>query len=339
MVLNTAAGAEAIRDVFIFVEDDCELSIEPVSSRSRAMRRWNARRLPGRRDPTPRGPKRLGGRLEYSRVGRKAGSAGQPGGRTGDRAGAPERGLPPAREDADILEISEAVDRLTAELRENSMSIRMLPLRNTFERFRRLVHDLGIELHKEVELAIEGADTELDKTVIDQLNDPLVHLIRNSMDHGIETPEARRAAGKPPTGDHSSLRPALRRQRADPRSATTGAVWTRSAVRARAIEQGLIDGIGAALGGRDLLADPGARVSPPRARSPTYPGRGVGMDVVRRSVEALRGTIEISSRPGAGADRNAAASADAGHYRRAAGARRRRRISCCRWPTAWNASS
>ena len=78
------------------------------------------------------------------------------------------------------------------------MSIRMLPLRTTFERFRRLVHDLGSELHKEVELTIEGADTELDKTVIDQLNDPLVHLIRNSMDHGIETPEARRAAGKLP---------------------------------------------------------------------------------------------------------------------------------------------
>jgi two-component system chemotaxis sensor kinase CheA len=90
------------------------------------------------------------------------------------------------------------VERLTAELRENSMSIRMLPLRTTFERFRRLVHDLGIELEKDVELAIEGADTELDKTVIDQLNDPLVHLIRNSMDHGVETPRARIAAGKAP---------------------------------------------------------------------------------------------------------------------------------------------
>ena len=72
----------------------------------------------------------------------------------------------------------------------------MLPLRTTFERFRRLVHDLGIELHKDVQLTIEGADTELDKTVIDQLNDPLVHLIRNSMDHGIETPDVRLGAGK-----------------------------------------------------------------------------------------------------------------------------------------------
>ena len=91
--------------------------------------------------------------------------------------------------------MSEEVERLTSALRENSMSIRMLPIRATFERFRRLVHDLARDLHKEVELTIEGADTELDKTVIDQLNDPLMHLIRNSMDHGIETPEARVAAG------------------------------------------------------------------------------------------------------------------------------------------------
>ena len=140
----------------------------------------------------------------------------------------------------DILDISEAVDRLTAELRENSMSIRMLPLSTTFERFRRLVHDLGIELHKEVELTIEGADTELDKTVIDQLNDPLVHLIRNSMDHGIETPEARRAAGKPPTGTihlsalHSGAHVLIR-------VSDDGRGLDVEAVRARAIEQGLID--------------------------------------------------------------------------------------------------
>ena len=85
--------------------------------------------------------------------------------------------------------MSEEIERLTSALRENSMSIRMLPIRATFERFRRLVHDLARDLHKEVELTIEGADTELDKTVIDQLNDPLMHLIRNSMDHGIEPPE------------------------------------------------------------------------------------------------------------------------------------------------------
>ena len=94
------------------------------------------------------------------------------------------------REDPDVVAVSEEIERLTSALRENSMSIRMLPIRGTFERFRRLVHDLARDLHKDVELAIEGADTELDKTVIDQLNDPLMHLIRNSMDHGIEPPES-----------------------------------------------------------------------------------------------------------------------------------------------------
>ena len=135
----------------------------------------------------------------------------------------------------------------------------MLPLKTTFERFRRLVHDLGIELDKDVELAIEGAETELDKTVIDQLNDPLVHLIRNSMDHGIETPEGRRAAGKPPTRHHSAFRAALRRPRADPGERRRRGLDV-EAVRARAIEQGLIDAGRAAFRSRDLLVDPGARL-------------------------------------------------------------------------------
>ena len=106
-------------------------------------------------------------------------------------------------EDRDLKSVAEEIEGLTAELRENSMSMRTQPLRSTFERFKRLVYDLGRTLHKEVELTFEGGDTELDKTVIDQLNDPLMHLIRNSMDHGIELPDVRRAAGKQPSGDHS----------------------------------------------------------------------------------------------------------------------------------------
>ena len=100
-------------------------------------------------------------------------------------------------DDPEIAAVSEEIERLTSSLRENSMNIRMLPIRATFEKFRRLVHDLARDLGKEVELTIEGAETELDKTVIERLNDPLVHLIRNSMDHGIEAPELRAAQGKP----------------------------------------------------------------------------------------------------------------------------------------------
>ena len=104
-------------------------------------------------------------------------------------------------EDSDVLAVAEEIERLTSALRENSMTLRMLPIRATFEHFRRLVHDLARDLGKNVELTIEGAETELDKTVIDQLGDPLMHLIRNSMDHGIESPEQRAAAGKKAAGD------------------------------------------------------------------------------------------------------------------------------------------
>ena len=201
-------------------------------------------------------------------------------------------------DDAEIQEVAEAVERLTGELRENSMSIRMLPLKTTFERFRRLVHDLGIELDKDVELAIEGADTELDKTVIDQLNDPLVHLIRNSMDHGIETPARRQAAGKPARATiqlsalHSGANVLIR-------VTDDGRGLDVDAVRARALEQGLIDGA-ARLSEAEIFAlilAPGFST----AREVTdVSGRGVGMDVVRRNVEALHGSIEIQqpARPG-----------------------------------------
>ena len=96
-----------------------------------------------------------------------------------------------------FLSIAEEVERLTVALRDNTMSIRMLPIGTTFSKFKRLVRDLSAELGKEIELTTEGAETELDKTVIEKLSDPLVHLIRNCIDHGIEQPEVRVAAGKP----------------------------------------------------------------------------------------------------------------------------------------------
>ena len=101
------------------------------------------------------------------------------------------RSLAGSRVDADLLGISEEVERLTWDLRDQVLNIRMLPIGGTFTRFKRLVRDLGTELDKDVVLITEGGDTELDKTVIDQLNDPLVHLVRNSIGHGIESPEVR----------------------------------------------------------------------------------------------------------------------------------------------------
>jgi two-component system chemotaxis sensor kinase CheA len=287
MVLATTAEAEAIRDVFIFVEQDCELTIRP-----------DLRKQPS--DTTAAKDRSAAGsgvtpslRVSTEKLDRLVNLVGElvtVQARLSVVAG--------RRDDPDILAISEEIDRLSADLRDTSMRIRMLPLRTTFERFRRLVHDLGSELHKEAELIIEGADTELDKTVIDQLNDPLVHLIRNSMDHGIETPEARRTAGKAPAARihlsalHSGADVLIR-------VSDDGHGLDVAAVRARAVERGLIaaDAELSEPAILSLILSSGFST----ARQVTdVSGRGVGMDIVRRSVEAMRGTIEISSQPGAG---------------------------------------
>jgi two-component system chemotaxis sensor kinase CheA len=187
---------------------------------------------------------------------------------------------------------------LTTELRETSMGMRTLPLRSTFERFKRLVYDLSRSLHKEVELTCDGGDTELDKTVIDQLNDPLMHLIRNSMDHGIEAPEVRRAAGKRPTG---TIRLSARHAGAQVLVCVSddGKGIDREAVRARAIEKGLV-AADVRLSESEIFSFILAPGFSTAREVSNVSGRGVGMDVVRRNVEALRGSIEIASQPGAG---------------------------------------
>jgi two-component system chemotaxis sensor kinase CheA len=300
MVLTTAAAKEAIRDVFIFVEDECELSIEraleqvaetPQPETAAARKSVADGSGDGRGSSGPATASSI--RVPADKLDQLVNLVGElvtVQARLSEVAG--------RRDDADILDISEAVDRLTAALRENTMSIRMLPLKTTFERFRRLVHDLSADLHKEVDLTLEGADTALDKTVIDQLNDPLVHLIRNSMDHGIETPQARRAAGKSANGTiHLSARHSganVLIQVSD-----DGRGLDAEAIRARAIERGLIDEA-ARLSEAEifsLIMTPGFSM----AREVTeVSGRGVGMDVVRRSIDALRGSIDIASKPGEG---------------------------------------
>lgn len=197
-----------------------------------------------------------------------------------------------------LLSIAEEVERLTASLRDNAMNIRMLPIGTTFSKFKRLVRDLSSELGKEIEMVADGAETELDKTVIERLSDPLVHIIRNSIDHGIEPPAARVAAGKPKQGTihlsalHSGAHVLIRVQ-------DDGAGLDAAAVRSKAVEKGLIQA-DAELSEREMLElilAPGFST----AKNVTgVSGRGVGMDVVKRAIDALRGTIEISSEKGRG---------------------------------------
>ena len=144
------------------------------------------------------------------------------------------------RDDPEVSAVAEEVDRLASALRETSMNVRMMPIRGTFEKFRRLVHDLARDLGKNVELTIEGADTELDKTVIDQLGDPLMHLIRNSMDHGIGSPRDRIARGKPAK---ATIHLSARYSGASVLVSVSddGRGIDADAVRAHAIERGLIN--------------------------------------------------------------------------------------------------
>ncbi|OPY77463.1 MAG: Chemotaxis protein CheA [Syntrophorhabdus sp. PtaU1.Bin058] len=198
-----------------------------------------------------------------------------------------------------LTAVAEEVERLTGELRDNTLNIRMLPIGTTFGRFRRLVRDLSRELGKEIEMTTEGAETELDKTVIERLNDPLVHLIRNSIDHGIETPDERQAAGKPRKGTvhlsavHSGAH-VLIRIRDDGRG------LDREAIRAKAVEKGLIQH-NAEIPDKGLFAFIFHAGFSTAKTITSVSGRGVGMDVVKKAIDALKGSIEITSEKGTGA--------------------------------------
>ncbi len=307
MVLATAADRDTIRDVFIFVEDECELEIE--QDRANAAESPTAAAA-GEADRTAAGLEeqraRSAGRRTYDKPD-NASSLRVPAAKldqfvnlVGEMVTVQARlsELAGRRDDLEVSEVSEEIERLTSALRESSMDIRMMPIRGTFEKFRRLVHDLARDLGKEVELTIEGADTELDKTVIDQLGDPLMHLIRNSMDHGIESPAERVARGKPPA---AAIHLSARHSGASVliSVADDGRGIDADAVRERAIERGLV-APDAELSEAEIFAlilQPGFSTA---KQVTDVSGRGVGMDVVRQRVESLRGTIEVSSKPGTG---------------------------------------
>jgi two-component system chemotaxis sensor kinase CheA len=200
--------------------------------------------------------------------------------------------------DQQVRSVAEEIERLALELRDTTMGIRMVPIGSLFGRFRRVVHDLSRDLGKEVELLMEGEDTELDKTVIEQLNDPLVHLIRNSIDHGVEAPADRLARGKTAAGQillsarHAGTEVHIT-------IADDGRGLDRERIRARAIERGVIPP-DAVLSDSELFQViflPGFSTV---QEVTSLSGRGVGMDVVKRTIEALRGKIELSSAPGQG---------------------------------------
>ena len=193
---------------------------------------------------------------------------------------------------------AEEVERLTVELRDCALNMRMFPIGAIFGKFRRLVRDLSSELGKEVELVTEGAETELDKTVIERLNDPLMHLIRNSIDHGIQTPGEREHQGKPRTGT-VRLIAAHRGTSVIITVKDDGMGLDADIIRAKALEKGLISET-SELSEKEifsLIFLPGFSTA---EQVTDISGRGVGLDVVKREIDALGGTVQITSERGTG---------------------------------------
>lgn len=345
IIITTAKGKNAIKDVFIFVEDDCDLKIDVIDHHGRFNDETSYKKLgeilTSRGDITQEDlkdflekkpllgemlvnagvvpPEQVQSALveqqhvkevkEHRKQASSALSIRVPSEKLDhlvDLVGemvtvqARLRLTSDKKQDPELLSVSEEVERLTEELRDNTMSIRMVPIGSVFDKFRRLVRDLSHQLGKEVEMITTGSETELDKSVIERLNDPLVHLVRNSIDHGIEMPQERMKKNKPRQGllqisaAHSGANVLIRIK-------DDGAGIDPEVIKAKAIEKRLI-APDAQLGEQEiynLVFAPGFSTSKILS---DVSGRGVGMDVVRRNIEALRGSVEIESTKGSGTE-------------------------------------
>lgn len=200
--------------------------------------------------------------------------------------------------DAALSESMSSLTRLIEEVRDCALRLRMVQIGATFSRFQRVVREVSKELGKEINLVITGAETELDKSVVEKIGDPLVHLVRNAIDHGIEPAELRATKGKPAAGTvrlnayHDSGSIVIE-------VSDDGAGLDREQLERKALEQGLVHD-GQQLEDQEvynLIFEPGFSTA---GQVTNLSGRGVGMDVVKRNISALRGMIELDTRPGRG---------------------------------------
>ena len=306
-VLHTTAGEDAIHEVFMFVEDDAVLEIKARAqivslelSPSGNVADVVSSTLPsagGAANPEASVEKALAKestvRVPSSRLDRLVNLVGElVMNQSRLTQMSTQLGIP------EIVNPVQEIERLVAELRDDVLGIRMLPIGTLFSRFRRLVHDLSRELGKDVILVTAGEDTELDKSILDQLGEPLVHLLRNCIDHGIELPAERTLKGKPARGTirlnavHNGSTVVVRIE-------DDGGGINRARVRAKAIEKSLISS-DANLSDKEvlnLLMLPGFSTA---AAVTNISGRGVGMDVVKQQIDLLRGNVQISSEEGRG---------------------------------------
>lgn len=295
-----------IDDVFMFVRDGMELCIEPLQAET-------ARETPVTDDPdpaprrdlavnTPRAPEPTATREQKTGASLRvpAERLDELMDRVGELVIAQSRlaQIAGSGNDLHLKAVVEELERLSSGLRDTTMGIRMVPIGTLFSRFRRLVHDLASELGKDIDFITAGEETELDKTMIERLADPLVHLIRNCIDHGIEMPDARADGGKTRTGQirlsatHKGSEVAIT-------ISDDGAGLDAARIRAKAERTGLLDPEAKITDHElyQLIFHPGFSTAPTVT---AVSGRGVGMDVVKRGIEGLRGSIDLVSTPGKG---------------------------------------
>ncbi|MFO1349968.1 MAG: chemotaxis protein CheA [Gammaproteobacteria bacterium] len=322
LTLEGDATRAQVADIFAWVEGDCELEISPIGSQkidAESAAVTPAQEAPVMLAPAVTEPDRSHPepRAQTESAGRKAQTSGQESSSIRvsiDKVDAlvnlvgelviTQSMLSRFAEGFDMSQIDELRDgisqlmRNTRELQETAMRIRMLPISTCFNRFPRMVHDLSQKLGKKVELKLSGEQTELDKTVLEKINDPLVHLVRNALDHGLETPAIRRAAGKPDTGmihlnayhEGGNIVIEVR---------DDGAGLNKQKILAKARAKGLVgpeeqpsdDEI------NNLICQPGFSTAD---QVSDISGRGVGMDVVKRNISDLGGQVHIYSEEGKG---------------------------------------
>ncbi|MCF5918373.1 chemotaxis protein CheA, partial [Xanthomonas perforans] len=313
ILLRSDADRAAIEEVFEFVREDCDLEIVSVPAPSDAAELLSAEAAAS---PTPNKPLAA------------VPSAASAPGRAAPDAAARSADARSIRVDADkldrmidlvgeliiavsstsanaqrtgdaqLLESASILAGLVEDVRESALQLRMVKIGGTFSRFQRVVHDVARELGKDIALVVAGEDTELDKSVVEKIGDPLTHLVRNAMDHGIEPADVRVARGKPARGTvglnayHDSGSIVIQ-------ITDDGGGLNRDRILAKALERGLIEP-GRQLSDRDVFAmifEPGFSTA---EKVTNLSGRGVGMDVVKRNITALRGTVEIDSAAGVG---------------------------------------
>lgn len=302
-----------IRDVFAWVDDECDLGIEAINDgasdsgekQGETEQRETVateRRQNDRRQGERRGPSRSGEsssiRVNISKVDELINMVGE---LVITQSMLSQFGEDDNFNESHIERLKDGLAQLeshTRELQESVMRIRMMPISFAFQRFPRLVHDLSAQFGKQIELVMTGEATELDKTVLEKIGDPLVHLVRNSLDHGIEMPDVRCKAGKPESGViklgayHQGGNIVIEIK-------DDGAGLNREKILAKAKQNGLVSEDERLSDEQidDLIFRPGFSTADVVS---DVSGRGVGMDVVRRNIRELGGTVEVMSTPGQG---------------------------------------